>query len=336
MNFDRATLAAPLKDLASSGIFIGTSSWKYPGWCGLLYDESRYHWRGKFAEKRFELDCLAEYAETFQTVCVDAAYYKFPDRRYLEELLRQVPSSFQFGFKVTDEITIKRFPDLPRFGPRAGRANPNFLNADLFIKAFLEPCAICRPQVGLLIFEFSKFHPADYPHPSDFLADLDSFLSALPRGWPYGIELRNPEFLGPDYFALLTRHEVAHVYNSWGDMPSLAEQIALPGSETHPRLSGARLLLKPGRKYEQAVKLFSPYKETKEPNPEVRQAAAALVKKALASPRDRRTFIFVNNRLEGNALHTIAAILEQSITLPEPPPTPKTQFRGNQGTLLLD
>ena len=36
--------------LAAKGVFVGTSSWKYPGWCGMLYDEQRYVWRSKFAE----------------------------------------------------------------------------------------------------------------------------------------------------------------------------------------------------------------------------------------------------------------------------------------------
>src|SRR5262245_25598198 len=105
-----------LAALARSGVYIGTSSWKYPGWRGMLYDEERYVFRGRFAQARFERSCLAEYGEVFKTVCVDAAYYKFPDSRYLDGLASQVPADFLFGFKVTDEITVKRFPNLARFG----------------------------------------------------------------------------------------------------------------------------------------------------------------------------------------------------------------------------
>ena len=100
-----------LADLASKGVFIGTSSWKYPGWVGTVYDESRYLYRGKFAKSRFEQACLAEYAEVFKTVCVDAAYYTFPARDYLQGLAAQVPSNFRFGFKVTDALTVRRFPN---------------------------------------------------------------------------------------------------------------------------------------------------------------------------------------------------------------------------------
>src|SRR5580692_5683165 len=139
MEFEREKVRSTLAQLAAKGVHIGTSSWKYPGWRGMLYDEQRYVYRGKFAESRFEKNCLAEYAEVFKTVCVDAGYYRFPDQRYIEGLVSQVSSDFLFTFKVTDEITLKKFNDLPRFGVRAGKANENFLNADLFAAAFVKP-----------------------------------------------------------------------------------------------------------------------------------------------------------------------------------------------------
>ncbi|MEY2409025.1 MAG: hypothetical protein QOF48_1695, partial [Verrucomicrobiota bacterium] len=253
MSAIREKLKASLAVLASQGVYVGTSSWKYPGWCGLLYDRDRYITRGKFAETRFERDCLAEYAEVFKTVCVDGAYYRFPERRQIEKLLSQVPGDFLFSFKVTDQITLKHFPSLPRFGERAGRANADFLNADLFASAFLKPFEEFRSNVGLFMFEFSRFYPGDLERGRDFAAALDAFLGGIPRDWPYGIEIRNRNFLHPDYFEVLRRHQVAHVFNNWGDMPSVGEQMVLEGSRPHPQLCGARFLLKPGRKYQEAV-----------------------------------------------------------------------------------
>ena len=306
--FNRAALKAKAAALARQGVFIGTSSWKYSGWRGMLYDEARYVWRGKFAQTRFEKYCLAEYAEVFQSVCVDAAYYKFPDRRYLESMVAQVPADFLFSFKITDEITVKQFTNLPRFGLRAGKPNENFLNADLFASAFLAPCEPFRKNIGLLMFEFSHFYPTDFERGRDFVEALDQFLSRLPRGWPYGIEIRNRHFLHPDYFAVLSRHGVAHVFNSWGEMPPVGEQLAMAGSVTNLTLCGARFLLKPGRKYQEAVALFSPYDRVRELNPEARAAGAKLIQEGITG-RERKTFIYVNNRLEGNALLTIEAMI---------------------------
>lgn len=85
----------------------------------------------------------------FKTASVDAAYYTFPSQQYLEGMTLQVPEDFLFGLKVTDTITIKKFPKLDRFGERAGKPNENFLNAELFTKAFLRPCESIRLNVGL-------------------------------------------------------------------------------------------------------------------------------------------------------------------------------------------
>jgi uncharacterized protein YecE (DUF72 family) len=307
--FDRDKVKAELAGLAQRGVYIGTSSWKYAGWRGMLYDESRYVTRGKVAETRFERNCLSEYAEVFKTVCVDAAYYKFPDERYLRGLVSQVPEDFLFAFKVTDDITVKKFTNQPRFGVRAGKPNERFLDAELFARAFLAPCEPFKRNVGLLIFEFSKFYAGDYQRGSEFVADLERFLAALPKAWPYGIEIRNKTFLHPDYFATLARHGVAHIYNSWADMPTVTDQVAMPGSLTSPAVTGARFLLKPGRKYQEAVDLFSPYDRIKEPYDEARAAAVELIKKTLGAKAARKLYLYVNNRLEGNALQTIAGVL---------------------------
>jgi uncharacterized protein YecE (DUF72 family) len=310
MNFDRVQIKAHLARLAGNGVFIGTSSWKYSGWCGLLYEQERYFYRNKFAQTRFERDCLREYAETFKTVCVDAAYYKFPDEKYLTGLVSQVPEDFQFTLKVTDDITIKRFPNLPRFGIRAGKPNENFLNADLFANAFLKPCEPFRQNIGLLMFEFSRFYDSDYQHGRDFVADLDRFLAELPKGWPYALEMRNKYWLKPEYFECLGRHDITHVFNSWEAMPPVSEQMALPESRTNSHVVAARFLLKPGRKYEDAVKTFQPYAKVQEVNEDARQSAAALIVEGERYEPRRKTFIYINNRLEGNALGTIEGILE--------------------------
>ena len=46
MIFDRDKMKFDLATLAAAGVFLGTSSWKYPGWLGQLYTRDRYVWRG--------------------------------------------------------------------------------------------------------------------------------------------------------------------------------------------------------------------------------------------------------------------------------------------------
>ena len=71
-----------------------------------------------------------------------------------------------------------------------------------------------------------------------------------------------------------------------------------------------RLLLKPGRKYEEAVKLFSPYDRIKDIYPEARVAGARLIQEARSGDGAAKGFIYVNNRLEGNAPGTIEAVAD--------------------------
>jgi uncharacterized protein YecE (DUF72 family) len=314
MSLDRTALAKAVGELAQKGVYIGTSSWKYPGWCGMLYESARYDYRGKFAMTRFERNCLEEYGKVFKTVSVDAAFYKFPERKFLETIVSQVPDDFQFSFKVTDTITIKKFPNLPKFGMRAGEINRDFLNADLFAEAFLKACEPFRNKIGLLMFEFGRFYKTDFTV-AQFAAVIDLFFGKLPNDWPYGIEIRNRDFLVPEYFAVLAKHRVAHVYNSWTEMPSVNEQMAMPGSVTNPNLVAARFLMSPGRKYDDSLKLFQPYDRLREPDEDARKAGAALILGGERYEPRRKTFVYINNRLEGNALETIAAMISRAVSL---------------------
>ena len=71
----------------------------------------------------------------------------------------------------------------------------------------------------------------------------------------------------------------------------------------------ARALLKPGRAYEDAVAMFQPYRDTREEDPEARDALRALIQRM--REERRAAYIFVNNRLEGNAPETIRAVIAE-------------------------
>jgi hypothetical protein len=95
-------------------------------------------------------------------------------------------------------------------------------------------------------------------------------------------------------------------------MPPVNEQMALTGSRTNPNLCAARFLPKPGRKYKEAVKTFRPYDKVKDSNPDARAASKKLITEGKAAGPKLKTFIYVNNRLEGNVLETINAMVEDA------------------------
>jgi uncharacterized protein YecE (DUF72 family) len=306
-SFDRDGIAARLHALASEHVYIGGSSWKYEGWLGQIYRRERYLARGKFSKKLFEQECLKEYAETFPTVCGDFAFYQFPTDEFWRRLFLQTPKGFQFAFKVPEQITCKVFPIHPRYGPQAGRDNETFLDVRMFYEMFARPLLPYRDKTALLIFEFGAFGRKAFHDVGEFLERLDPFLAALPQEFRYAVEIRNPDFLEPDYFRCLRERRVAHVYNAWSKMPELKSQIVLPGSATADFLV-CRALLRRGRVYEEAVATFSPYTEVQDPNPEARDSMRVLIRQA--REEKKMLFLYVNNRLEGNAPMTILSVVE--------------------------
>jgi len=305
--FDREALAARLRALAAEHIYIGGSSWKYEGWIGQIYRRERYLARGRFSRKLFEAECLREYAETFPTVCGDFAFYQFPTDEFWRRLFQQTPAGFRFAFKVPEQITCKAFPRHARYGPQAGKDNEAFLDARMFREMFARPLMPYREKTALLIFEFGAFGPRSFASLGEFLDRLDPFLAALPPEFRYAVEIRNPQFLEKDYFSCLRTHRVAHVYNAWSRMPELRSQMAIPDSVTADFLV-SRALLRRGRTYEDAVATFAPYTEIQDPNPEARDSMRVLIGRAREDQKP--LFLFVNNRLEGNAPLTILAITE--------------------------
>jgi len=305
--FDRDSLAEKLRALARQNIFIGGSSWKYEGWLGQIYSRERYLARGKFSKRTFEQECLREYAETFPTVCGDFAFYQFPIPEFWRRLFGAVPEGFRFAFKVPEQITCKVFPIHARYGATAGRENEAFLDSHIFEEMFLRPLLPYQAKTALLIFEFGTFNRRAFADVSEFAQRLDPFLARLPPEFRYAVEIRNPEFLDRDYFACLRAHNVAHVYNAWSKMPELRYQLAIPDSVTAD-FQVCRALLRHGRVYEAAVEAFAPYTHVQDPNPEARESMKVLIGRA----RENKEFLFlfVNNRLEGNAPTTILSLVE--------------------------
>jgi len=281
-------------------IRFGTSTWTYDGWFGDVYHR-RY--RGPQPASRLE-----EYSRypLFRTVGIDSAFYDPPSEDELASYARALPPGFPCVSKAWDRITAKRLgQDAPQPG-LAGMRNPDFLNAALFKDSVLGPYSrVFRDHAGCFVFEFQAMRGKDLPDPLQWADQLDDFLQQLPRDFRYAAELRNPELLTGVHGDVLKRHGVAHVFNSWTEMPPIGEQVEL-GWTFSANFTVARALLKPGRRYSDAVKQFQPYDRVQEPLPDLRHNLVRLVSEAHRRRVD--AFILANNRAEGNAPGTIRAV----------------------------
>jgi uncharacterized protein YecE (DUF72 family) len=287
-------------------IRFGTSTWTYEGWKGQVY-------KREYLKSKFTQECLGEYCQyqyqgepLFQTVGNDSTFYRPPTANQLRRYLNQIPEDFEMCFKVWEEITIPSYAKQPRYGPRAGQPNPRFLDAKLFNELVLTPYreAQFEPHAGPLLFEFQRHGVAA----EEFYSRLDGFFSQLPKKFRYAVEIRNPGLLGPEYRKVLEAHGIAHVYNHWSSMPALAEQHTRMGSFTAP-FTVLRLLTPLKMSYEAAKKRTEPYTKIVEVLPVMRREAVELVRKAITE--NRRAYVLVNNRSEGNAPLTIQALVDQ-------------------------
>jgi len=285
-------------------IRFGTSTWTYEGWQGQVYKK-------EYAKSTFARECLGEYCQylyngepLFRTVGNDSTFYRPPTAQQLTRYLTQIPEDFEMCFKVWEEITIPSYAKQPRYGPRAGQPNLRFLDAKLFNELVLTPYREARfePHTGPFLFEFQRHGMST----DEFCARLDTFFGQLPKDFQYAVEIRNAGLLCPDYRKVLETHGVGHVYNHWSYMPSLAEQHKAMETFTAP-FTVLRLLTPLNISYEAAKKRAEPYTKIVGELPEMRRDTVELVRKGIAE--NRRAYVLVNNRSEGNAPLTVQGLV---------------------------
>jgi uncharacterized protein YecE (DUF72 family) len=286
-----------------SHVHLGTSSWTFAGWSGLVYLRTYPN------QRSFVRESLSEYARypLFKTVGVDRAHYAPLSADDWRAYAAQLPPRFPCVIKAWDELSVITFPDHERYGARRTTQNPHFLDAALFRDAVAAPLLEgFRDHVGALVLELAPQRSA--PPARQFEDRLARFLSQAPAELPLAVELRNRELLTPRYLSILKHYGASHVLNFWTGMPTLREQLALPGILSGPR-AVARLSLPPFTAYAQRKRDFAPFDRLVEPQLSLRDDVAELVYRTGELGQD--VFITVNNKVEGSAPLTIAALAQR-------------------------
>jgi uncharacterized protein YecE (DUF72 family) len=163
---------------------IGCSGWNYD------------HWRnGVFYPPRLPpRDWLAFYARYFDTVEVNATFYRLPRREVVANWVTASPPGFVFAVKASRYLThVRRLLDLG-----AG------------VKTFYD-------RIGSLV-RSGKFGPLLWQLPGNFRRDderLADALAKLPTG-RHCFEFRHESWFAPEVYELLRSHGVALVI---GDHP---------------------------------------------------------------------------------------------------------------------
>jgi uncharacterized protein YecE (DUF72 family) len=290
-------LSAQLAARFGGRLHLGTSSWSFSGWRGLVWDDADY------SEVELARHGLFAYARhpLLRSVSLDRSFYRAIDAATYARLARQTPPDFRFVVKVPSEIT-----DAVLRAPGSGAPlidNPQFLDPQRALALAVQPAVEgLGPKLGVLVFQISPLPAAWLRHPNalhERLAALwGAVVPALPAPAVSALELRDPRLLTPRLTRQLAEHGVRYCIGLHDRMPSAARQV-LAAQSAGPGDLVCRWNLHHGLRYNQAKAQWAPFDRLQAPDPQTREALARAVVAALAD--GHRAFVTINNKAEGSA-----------------------------------
>jgi uncharacterized protein YecE (DUF72 family) len=283
---------------------MGTSSWSFPGWANLL-------WNREASPKTLASKGLPVYAQhpLLRTVGLDRTYYGPMTADELARLREGLPADFRLLVKAHAECTTVKFGDESWYRSRAGQRNELFLEPQYATEAVVQPYLDgLGEHGGVLLFQFPAQHVPGGAR--SFATRLEAFLSALPKGPQYAVEIRNQELLTPRYIKALDQVGATHCVVELPGMPEVDKQWEVSGGADRPALV-MRWMLHRKHRYASAKQAYSPFDRLVDQNPAVRRAFADMI---LAST-DRPAYVIVNNKAEGSSVLSILGLAEQLAAL---------------------
>jgi uncharacterized protein YecE (DUF72 family) len=166
-------------------IKIGTSGWSYNHWTGVLYPPAMP------ASAR-----LARYAQEFDTVELNASFYRWPREATFAGWRQRLPDGFTMSVKAPRGLTHARRLRSP--------------------EEWVQRIEPCLQQLGDRREALLVQLPPDMERDD---ARLDYFLGRVPSLIKTAVELRHPSWNDPGVYALLERHGAAYVITSGAKLP---------------------------------------------------------------------------------------------------------------------
>jgi uncharacterized protein YecE (DUF72 family) len=280
-----------------SKLRIGTCSWKYDSWRGIVYSESE------------KINYLEEYSKHFNTVEVDQWFWSLfsvnkvilPQESAVLEYKKSIPKDFKFTIKVPNAITLTHFYNKNKSAELI--KNPHFLSNDLF-NEFLESIEGIKTQVGCLMFQFEYLNKQKISSLDHFMEVFRTFHAKLPKKIPdIGIEIRNPNYLKNNYFEFLNSLNIYHVFLQGYYMPSIVE--IYEKFKTHIKDLTVIRLHGEDRKGIEKISESNWNKIYIDRDAELKQIAALI---SVLTIRKVDVYLNINNHYEGSAPLSVARI----------------------------
>jgi uncharacterized protein YecE (DUF72 family) len=280
-----------LAERVPKNLHLGTSSLSFPGWADIVYAE-------QYSVSALVRHGLRAYARhpLLNALNIDSTFYRPPTVEQLKVYAADVPDTFRFIVKAYTGLTTA--PDTPRAQQR--NIEPVFLDPLYAEKSVINPMLEgLGSKLGAVLFQFSPLGSRYTRDPETFVARLGEFLTALPRGPVYAVEIRDPEMLGSEYEDALAAAGAVHCSTVHARMPPVDTQVIDSG--TGPII--IRWMLQPGDDYERAAARFAPFNRIQEPDKLSRSRISTLVRQGLSAARD--VYVMAANNAEGSAPLTL-------------------------------
>jgi uncharacterized protein YecE (DUF72 family) len=287
---------------------LGTSSWNFAGWRGLVYAEQA-------PTSQLARHGLAAYARhpLLRTVGLDRTYYAPIAAADFAAYAEVVPDDFRFLVKAHELCTLAFFRGTGRYADRKGARNDLFLDSAYAAEQVVGPCLQgLGAKAGPILFQFPPQSVRLLGGPERFAKRLGRFLHELPRGSLYAVELRNAELLTPAYATALTESGAVHCFNVHPTMPPLDVQQRRVASDAAAALV-VRWMLHPTQRYDAATVRYKPFDRIIDPDPVSRNAIAMLCLETAAAARP--AYVVVNNKAEGSSPLSIQHLAAQLVAL---------------------
>jgi uncharacterized protein YecE (DUF72 family) len=271
---------------------IGTCSWNYDSWIGLVYTKGSANSAGY----------LKEYANKYRTVEIDSWFYKFPSEKDVQAYLSNVDDAFSFSCKAPANLTLAHLRDRNNSG-KATQINPDFLSPELF-KRFLSSIEPMLPHIDAIMFEFEYLNKSKMPSLNQFIDNVSSFFEKIDRPVPLAIETRNQNYLTRDYFQCLQAYKITHVFSEKQFMPHIYDVY----KQYHTFIADQSIIrLLGGDRKEIESKTAEHWNEIVDEKKDL-NFIAEMVVEIIKSDVSLR--IYVNNHYEGSAPKTIERLLK--------------------------
>jgi uncharacterized protein YecE (DUF72 family) len=197
-----------------SQLRIGTCSWKYDSWRGIVYSNLP------------KINYLKEYSKHFNTVEIDQWFWSLhginkvtlPKQDVVNSYSISVPKDFKFTIKIPNSISLTHLYKTEKSETLI--PNPHFLSHDLLAE-FINILKPMKDSLGPMMFQFEYLNKDKMKSQFEFQGLMREFIKQLPEGFEFSFEIRNPNYLNEDYFQFIREHKLGHVFLQGYYMPSI-------------------------------------------------------------------------------------------------------------------